>query len=276
MVSWPASTSVSSSSRSSRSVSGSPSSVRAAHDQREDVGPLLEVGRPAPVGDDGVGEAVEDRDPLADEAHRLGLSDVHQEAGLRDWESRESRQLLDGGAQAALGRSTRRLALDPEDARHDHVERDRLHARGERERAAQRPAVDLPLGDVRDHLRVALDRLAVERRQQQLALAQVARADRRQHRVRPDDRPQRRLAGERWGLLGAGGEQRAHMFGVPGDDRPAGDDAGDAEDLAELAAPAEHELDLALAEVEDLAPAGEGHRRRRREPSVLAARRTGG
>jgi hypothetical protein len=58
------------------------------------------------------------------------------------------------------------LALDPEDAGHDHVERDRLHARRERERGPRWPAVNLALGRVGDHLRVALDRLAMEGRQE--------------------------------------------------------------------------------------------------------------
>ena len=49
-------------------------------------------------------------------------------------------QLQDRLAQAVLGRAGRRLALDAEDAGHDHVERDRLHARRERERLADRPA----------------------------------------------------------------------------------------------------------------------------------------
>ena len=55
-------------------------------------------------------------------------------------------------AQPALGVPRCRPALDPEDRRHDHVERDRLHPRRERERLAHRPAVDLALGDLGDHL----------------------------------------------------------------------------------------------------------------------------
>ena len=82
---------------------------------------------------------------------------------------------------------------------------------------AERPAVDLALGGVGDHLRVALDRLAVEGRQQQLALAHVARAERGEDRVGADDRPQRRLAGQRGRLLGLGGEERAHVVGMAGD-----------------------------------------------------------
>jgi len=39
-----------------------------------------------------------------------------------------------------------RRAADPEDAAHDHVERDRLHPGRERERLVERPLVDLALG----------------------------------------------------------------------------------------------------------------------------------
>ena len=110
---------------------------------------------------------------------------------------------------------------------------------------------------VGDHLRVALDRLAVEGRQQQLALAHVARADRGQHRVRADDRPQRRLAGQRRRLLGLGREERAHVVGVAGDrPGPPGSSAAHAEDLAEPAPGAEDELDLALVEAQHLQPRG--------------------
>jgi len=83
-----------------------------------------------------------------------------------------------------------RHSLDPEDSAHDHVERDRLHTRRERESAANRPALDLALGRLRDHPLVALDRLAVERRQEQLALPQVPRTVCGQHRVRAEHRSQ--------------------------------------------------------------------------------------
>ena len=65
-----------------------------------------------------------------------------------------------------LGCAAPGAPLDAEDPRHDHVERDRLHARGERERLANWPAFDLALRGIADHLRITLDRLAMERRQQ--------------------------------------------------------------------------------------------------------------
>ena len=65
----------------------------------------------------------------------------------------------------------------------DHLERDRLHARAQRELAADRPAVHLARGLLRHHLGVAADALAVEGGQQQLALAHVAALVEREQRV---------------------------------------------------------------------------------------------
>ena len=61
----------------------------------------------------------------------------------------------------------------------------------EREGCADRPAVDLALGRLGNHPGVLRDRLAVEGREEELALTHVALADRRERGVRPDDRPQR-------------------------------------------------------------------------------------
>ena len=158
----------------------------------------------------------------------------------------------------------------------DHVERDGLHAGREREGPVHRPAVDPPRGDVGDHLGVARDGVAVEGGQQQLALAHVALADRGERGVRPDDRPQRRLAGQRRRLLGLRGEQRAHVVRVAGDDGVAADDPVHPEDVAELAAGAEHELDLALAEAQDLERAREDDLRRRGERQREVRQRPGG
>jgi hypothetical protein len=86
---------------------------------------------------------------------------------------------------------------------------------------------------------------------------------RRQHRVRPDDRQQRRLGGQRRHVLGLGGEQRAHVIGVAADDRAAVDAGLHVEDLAELAPRAEHELDLALREAHHLQRSRQRDRGRR-------------
>ncbi len=150
----------------------------------------------AASGDDRVGGAVQEAERELHHPSRLVAPDLGDLSELRDRGRGEAGEAADGPAHRVLGRAGRGLPLDPEDPGHDHVERDRLHPRGERERLADGPALDLALGDVDDHLRVLVDRLAVERRQQQLALAHVARPERREDRVRPDDRAQRRLGGQ--------------------------------------------------------------------------------
>ena len=141
--------------------------------QRKDVATLLHIGRLAPLRDHGVGSAVQQRQADPREADRLIAAEVHQLCELRRRPGGGGDQPPDRRAQLVLWRCALGPALDAEDPAHDHVERDRLHPRGKRERCAHGPAVDLALGCVGDHLRVAIDRLAVERRQQQLALAHV-------------------------------------------------------------------------------------------------------
>jgi hypothetical protein len=156
----------------------------------------------------------------------------------------------------------RGLAFDAEDPRHDHVERDGLHPRCQGQRLTDRPAIDFAFGGVGDHLRVTLDCLAVEGRQQQLALAHVARADRRQHGVRPQDRPKRRLTSDRRRILRPGGEQRPDVVRVARDDVLVTVGVH-APDLAQGAPSLEDELDLALVEAKDLHGPGKRHHRRR-------------
>lgn len=144
-------------------------------------------------------------------------------------------------------------ALNAEDARHDHIESDGLHLRGKSERAANRPVVQFSFGDVTNHLRVTLDRLTVERRQQQLALTQMTRPVRGQHRVWPHDRAQRRLSGQRGHQLGLGGKQGADMVGVTRQHDPAGNHhEANLEHVTELASRGEYELDLPLGEAQSL------------------------
>jgi hypothetical protein len=164
-----------------------------------------------------------------------------------------------------LRRALRRPALDAEDPGHDHVEGDRLHARRQRKGLVQRPVVDLAFGRVGDRLWVAVDRLAVEGREQQLALAHVPLAKWREHRVRPDNRAQRRFAGERRRFVGLGREQRAHVVGKAGDDQVVGFGRAQREDVAQLAFGAEDELDLALVEMQKLEQRVDVDERRRRK-----------
>ena len=207
-----------SSSRSSWSVSGSPSSSRAASSS-ESTSPRSSRSAAAPaLADHRVHLPVDHRHHGGEHALGLemaGVAQLHQQIQRVHRRGQHAPQRL---AQPALDGAALGAAPTPNTPRHDHLQGHRLHPRRQRERLADRPAVDLLVGDVGDHLDVALHGLAVERRQQQLALAHVARADRGEHRVGPEDRPQRRLPGERRRIGGIGLEQRAQMVGVAGDD----------------------------------------------------------
>ena len=107
-------------------------------------------------------------------------------------------------------------AADPEHAAHDHLERHRLHPRRQRnglptgQPSISRSATSAIIATYRG------DRLTVKGRQEHPPLAQVPVPHRGQHRVGPEDRPQRRFAGQRRRLGGLGGEQRPHVIGVAG------------------------------------------------------------
>ena len=99
------------------------------------------------------------------------------------------------------------LVVDAEDGAHDHRQGDPLRVRAQRERLADRPALHLPQGDLAHQLAVALDPLAVEGRQQQLALLHVRRVVEGEDRVRAERRLQdRRVRLARVELLGGAGE----------------------------------------------------------------------
>ncbi len=113
---------------------------------------------------------------------RAGEDDRQQRAGV-------------GGEveEVAQGRPQRihpRLLADAEDGREDDLQGDRLHPRAQLVGGAGGPAVDLLGGDRRHRLAVALHALAVERRQQQLALAQMGLLVEDEDRVLAEDRAQ--------------------------------------------------------------------------------------
>ena len=81
-------------------------------------------------------------------------------------------------------------AVDAEDRLEDDLERHRLHPRPQLVGGAERPALDLAGGDLGHLLLVALHALAVEGRQQQLALADVGLLVEDEDRVLAEDRAQ--------------------------------------------------------------------------------------
>ena len=78
------------------------------------------------------------------------------------------------------------LLTHAEHCSEDYLERDPLSAGAQRERLAHRPRLDITLGDLPDGFLPAPHVLAVERRQQQLALAQVGPLVQGQHRIWTD------------------------------------------------------------------------------------------
>ena len=101
------------------------------------------------------------------------------------------------------------LVVDAEDGAHDHRQGDPLGVGAQREGLADRPGLHLPARRLADQLAVAAHPLAVEGRQQQLALLHVRRVVEGQHRVRAE----RRLEHGRVGLAGV------ELLGRAGEDR---------------------------------------------------------
>jgi hypothetical protein len=106
-----------------------------------------------------------------------------REAALHDHRQRVRLQHLRQRRPQAVGA---RPLGDAEHGPQDRLERDPLHRGMDRELGADRPAAELGDGDLLDQAGVALDRLAVERRQQQLAQRHVLGAVLEHHRPRAD------------------------------------------------------------------------------------------
>ena len=129
------------------------------------------------------------------------------------------------------------LLADAEDGPQDHLERDRLHAGPQRERLTDRPPLDLAGRDLRDQVAVALHRLAVEGRQQQLALAHVVLAVERQQRELAEHRLERpRVRGARVERRRVSGEDLLHERRIGEVDHPP--EAGEREAEHVAVAPA--------------------------------------
>ena len=133
VVSWPATSSVISSSRSSESVSGSPVLVARGEQQREDV---VAVGA-VRVGAARADLLVEQGVGLARARRRSAPRGCAARCGRRSAPaSARARRLRDHVEQAPQRRADPLAPLavvDAEDRAHDHLERDRLHARQDRE-----------------------------------------------------------------------------------------------------------------------------------------------
>ena len=187
--------------------------VTGSEQHREDVVAPLEVGCRAAPRD----LLVECLVHPADHPGEAGPARAGQPLGAEqrgDQEVAPARGELEHRADAPRHALESRGILDTEHGAQDHLERDRLHARPDRERLAGRPARDLALGDLPHQLAVALHPLAVEGRQQQLALAQMRRPVEQQHRFAAHHRPQDHVGLARAQVLRVAGEHALDRLGV--------------------------------------------------------------
>ena len=82
----------------------------------------------------------------------------------------------------------RRAFVNAEHDSQDHLQGELLHSRRELEWLVDRPGSDLALGDLLHERHVPAHPVAVERRKQQLALAEVIGTVEKQHGVLPHER----------------------------------------------------------------------------------------
>ena len=161
--------------------------VAGGDQHREDVVALGEVLGQAALGDLGVDQLV---DPLDAAAEGGDVADPLRS----DQEDRSEEPRVGGEVEEAAQSRPQRVhpcpVVDAEDSLEDDLQRYRLHPRSQLVGGAGRPALDLPHGDLGHRLAVALHPLAVERRQQQLALADVRLLVEDQDRVLAEDRAQ--------------------------------------------------------------------------------------
>ena len=125
----------------------------------------------------------QDRVDAVAQAQEAAVRAARAEVDARPREPQVGRVLLhEVGQQRAQAGQALGL-VDAEDGAQDHLERDPLHARAGGERPVRGPGRDLGRRDLRHHVGVALDRLAVERRQHELARLQVLGLVEQQQRV---------------------------------------------------------------------------------------------
>lgn len=207
--------------------------VAGAQEQGQDIGALVEVGRPAAscdllvqhrVGDLPAADQLPARAPRPEVTLHAG-DEQHGGARVDDRAQRVAQALDPGG----LGHAEHRTA--------DDVEGQCPHAGAQHDPVSRTPTVDLTLGCLMDDPSELGDVAALERGQQELALAQVARPVEDEHRVGAQHRCEERvrLAGEQVGLVS--GEQVADRVGIRDVDPGAEAREPDGERVAVLGLP---------------------------------------
>ena len=159
--------------------------VARGEEQREDVVARAALGVPR-VRDLCVEQDIDALTGADEAAPRGARAEIALERAHHRRGGEGVRELRDGATQGLeLG-----AFLDAEHGAEDHVERDRLHRRMDGEGAAGGPGLHRGERDVAHRAAVAVHARAVERREQELALAQVPRAVEQEQRVLTDDGPQ--------------------------------------------------------------------------------------
>ena len=122
----------------------------------------------------------------------------------------ERQQVIEAGAQLA-----RSLAvLDAEDSADDHVERDALQHGVDADLPTERQGIDRPLRDLAHRVAVGDHALAVEGRQHETSLAQVAVAVEHEERVPAEERPELCVRFACRQVARVGGHDLAHRLRV--------------------------------------------------------------
>ena len=205
---------------------------------REDV--LARIG--APLGDLAIQHPVDLPPARVEPFERVGralepLLEQHGElqAGRRGVREEPGEVAAERGTPVAVG--------DAEHRTQDHLERDLLHVRVERERLAGRPRLDVLGDDLADRVLVRAHARAVERRQHQPPAGEVLAPFEQQQRARTEYRQQRDRPAGRQTMVGVAVE-RADRVGIrQHHHRRLEPEEAHAERVAEAAAARLHERD---------------------------------
>ena len=218
VVSWPATSAVSSSSRISSSVIGEPSVCVAAEQRREDV-VAVAVAVGAALGHQLVQLASTSARTRSKRANGPRPTRACWSAGQHRERAVAERQHAPAAARA--GRPGAAPSSRPKTARRmiSSVSACRRGCSSTGSPSGQR--VELALGELLDQAGEALHAVAVEGGQQQLALLDVRALVEQDHRVRADDRLEQPRALARVQDVGRRGEDRLDVLGVGEDRRTA-------------------------------------------------------
>ena len=219
-------------------------------EHREDVLAACEVRVGAPLGDLGGQQLVDLGHAALQRGERVGPAEApgEQDPKLKPRRGGLGEQV---GEQRPEPRDARWVA-DAEDGAQDHLERQRLHARVDREGLAGGPGVDLAGGELRDDPLVGAHPLAVEGREHQPPPREVLVALEQQDRARPQHGLEGGAAPRGQAVL-APPVERSDRLGVRHHHhRRLEAEEGDAEGVAVPAPARVHELDRAKQPVEGL------------------------